>query len=68
MLYVGIDVDTYALVGEAVYGWGRAGRGTDGRTNYDRGKGVVPETRGKHHFGVVHTVMQTYTGSRSRVV
>ena len=37
-----IDVDTYALVGEAVYGRGRAGQGTDGRTNDDRGKDVVP--------------------------
>ena len=37
-----IDVDTYALVGEVVYGRGRAGRGTDGRTNDDRGKDVMP--------------------------
>ena len=36
------QVYLYALVREAVNGRGRVGRGTDGRTNDDRGKDVVP--------------------------
>ena len=35
----------YELVGECVYlyvGWGKCSRRTDGRTNDDRGKDVVP--------------------------
>ena len=32
----------YELVGEAVYGRGKASRGKVGRTNDDRGKDVVP--------------------------
>ena len=39
----GISVDIYAMVGEAVYGRGRAGRAKVGRTNNDRGKDLVPQ-------------------------
>ena len=39
---VGISVDIYAMVREAVYGRGTDGRGTDGQTNDDREKDVVP--------------------------
>ena len=47
LVAVGISVDIYAMVREAVYGRGTDGRGTDGRgtdgrTNDDREKDVVP--------------------------
>ena len=45
LVAVGISVDIYAMVGECVClynGRGKAGRGTDSRTNDDRGKDVVP--------------------------
>ena len=49
----------YELVGECVYlyvGQGRDGRGKVGRTNYDRGKDVVPKGGQKRqHPGVEPT-------------